>query len=234
MTKTTEGERNKKLWELSSIWDVLTADEKMYLDSEVEVAHYKKNEIIHHEGDLPTHMMILISGKVRIYKEGVGQQKQIIRMLKPYDFFGYRAVVAGDGYNSCASAFEDSIIYKISREVFLKIIQQNNRFCFQMMVEMARDLALSEIRTINLTQKHIRGRLAESLLSLRKQYGFDDDGATIAMYMSREDLANLSNMTTSNAIRTLSQFAADGMIALDGKKIRILDEEGLVKTSQMG
>ena len=234
MTKTTEGERNKKLWELSPIWDVLTADEKMYLDSEVEVAHYKKNEIIQHEGDSPTHMMVLISGKVRIYKEGVGQQKQIIRMLKPYDFFGYRAVVAGDGYNSCASAFEDCIIYKISREVFLKIIQQNNRFCFQMMVKMARDLALSEIRTINLTQKHIRGRLAESLLSLRKQYGFDDDGVTIAMYMSREDLANLSNMTTSNAIRTLSQFAADGMIALDGKKIRILDEEGLIKTSQIG
>ena len=42
--------------------------------------------------------------------------------------------------------------------------------------------------------------------------------------MAREDLANMSNMTTSNAIRTLSQFASEGIISLDGRKIKMLDE----------
>ena len=92
---------------------------------------------------------------------------------------------------------------------------------------MAKDLAISESQTVNLTQKHIRGRLAESLITLKQTYGLDEDGATIAMYMAREDLANMSNMTTSNAIRTLSQFAMEGLIALDGRKIQILDEEEL-------
>ena len=44
-------------------------------------------------------------------------------------------------------------------------------------------------------------------------------------YLSREDLANLSNMTTSNAIRTLSQFATERLITIDGRKIKIIDEE---------
>ena len=84
------------------------------------------------------------------------------------------------------------------------------------------DLGISDERTVNLTQKHIRGRLAESLLFLKDTYGLEEDGSTLSIYLSREDLANLSNMTTSNAIRTLSNFATEKLIAIDGRKIKII------------
>jgi CRP-like cAMP-binding protein len=99
---------------------------------------------------------------------------------------------------------------------------------------MAKDLAFSEIQTVNLTQKHIRGRLAESLLLLLKNYGYEEDGKTLAMLLPREDLANMSNMTTSNAIRTLSQFAQEGIIGIDGRHIKILDVPTLEKISRLG
>ena len=41
-------------------------------------------------------------------------------------------------------------------------------------------------------------------------------------------------MTTSNAIRTLSLFAQEKMIAIDGRKIKIINEEALRKTSEIG
>jgi len=41
-------------------------------------------------------------------------------------------------------------------------------------------------------------------------------------------------MTTANAIRTLSQFAQEGIIAIDGKRIKIMNEQELFKTSQFG
>ena len=87
---------------------------------------------------------------------------------------------------------------------------------------------------MNLTQKHIRGRLAEALLFLKDNYDVEEDGCTLGIYLSREDLANLSNMTTSNAIRTLSTFADEKLIAIDGKKIKIVQEEELRKVSRMG
>ena len=96
------------------------------------------------------------------------------------------------------------------------------------------DLGQSDERTVNLTQKHIRGRLAESLIFLKETYGLEEDGATISIFLSREDLANLSNMTTSNAIRTLSNFANEKLIALDGRKITLIDEEELRKISRIG
>ena len=236
MTRKRSHEEVKKIWELSPIWNVLTDEEKEYVDQYVTVHYFRKNEIIHHEGDHPTHMMMLAEGKVRVYKEGVSNRNQIIRLLKPFDFFGYRAIIADDanGYNTSVSAFEESTVYMVKKEAFMNLIQTNLRFCYLVMVEMARDLGHSDTRSVNLTQKHIRGRLAEALISLQQRYGFDEDEATISMYMSREDLANLSNMTTSNAIRTLTSFAEEGLISIDGRKIKILDMNRLSKLSQHG
>lgn len=113
-------------------------------------------------------------------------------------------------------------------------MRNNNAFCYRFLEELAFDLAESDARTVNLTQKHIRGRLAEALLLLKDNYGLEADKATIGIYLSREDLANLSNMTTSNAIRTLANFANEDIITVDGRKIKIIDEEKLRRISKLG
>jgi CRP-like cAMP-binding protein len=76
--------------------------------------------------------------------------------------------------------------------------------------------------------------LAEALMVLCDHYGYEDDNMTLRIYMAREDLANLSNMTTSNAIRTLSGFVTERLITVDGRKICILDEPQLRKISKYG
>ena len=222
------------LEEILTVWDVLTPDERQFVRNNYTVHYFKKNEMIHSEGETPTHMMILANGKVKVYKEGVGSRYQIIRMLKPGEYFGYRAIVANETYNTNTAAFEASTVYMIKADIFLSILRHNNAFCYRFLEEMATDLAASDARTVNLTQKHIRGRLAEALLLLKKNYGVEEDGATISIYLSREDLANLSNMTTSNAIRTLSNFVNEQILAMDGRKLKIIDEEKLRKISKMG
>lgn len=223
-----------KLWELNAVWDFLTPEEKEYIDKHTETKYFRKNEIIYNEGDLTGHVVMLVRGTVRLSKEGVGQRLQIIRMLRPYDTFSYRSAMAGDAHSTSATALEPSVLYYVERDAFLEVIQKNNKFCYAVLVAMSKDLGVSESQTVNLTQKHIRGRLAETLLTLKKTYDVEGDGVTIAMYMAREDLANMSNMTTSNAIRTLSQFASEGLIGLDGRKIKLLNESELTRISRMG
>ena len=52
--------------------------------------------------------------------------------------------------------------------------------------------------------------------------------------MGREDIANLSNMTTSNAIRTLTSFVNEKLLIVDGRQIKIIDEDSLRKISKFG
>ena len=114
------------------------------------------------------------------------------------------------------------------------MIMENTRLGWFFIQKLAVALGISDERTVNLTQKHIRGRLAESILFLKESYGLEEDGCTLSIYLSREDMANLSNMTTSNAIRTLSTFAQEKIIAIDGRKIKIMNEPELEKISKFG
>jgi CRP-like cAMP-binding protein len=87
---------------------------------------------------------------------------------------------------------------------------------------------------ISLTQKHVRGRLAESILLLRETYGTEADGKTLRVLLSREDMAHLSSMTTSNAIRTLSVLVSENILDIEGRKIVILNLSKLEATAIRG
>jgi len=131
-------------------------------------------------------------------------------------------------------AIEDSTICTINRESLFDVLKTNSELSLSIIKSFATELGFSNSRTVTLTQKHIRGRLAESLVFLKDTYGLELDGKTIKVYLSREDIANLSNMTTSNAIRTLSNFAAENVIEIEGRKIRIIDFGKLDRINEHG
>lgn len=219
---------------ISELWELLSDEQKETMQRLIQVRSYKKNEIIYSEEELPERLLCVVEGKVKIYREGIGGRSQIMRMLTSVGYFGYRAYFAGARYVTNAMAFEPTVICSFPMQVVEKVARENNRLAFFFIHRLAYDLGEADERTVNLTQKHIRGRLAENLLFLKENYGLEADGATISVYLSREDLASLSNMTTSNAIRTLSSFASERIIAIDGRKIKIIDEEQLRRISKIG
>jgi len=216
------------------VFKELTEEQKVTLKENSALSTYKKNEIIYKEGDKPTGLLFLAKGKVKIYKEGVGGREQIVRMAKPSGFIGFRALFAKQNYLGTAESIEECEIITIEKHALFDVIMENGKFALNIIEFLASELGFSNTRTVTLTQKHIRGRLAESLIFLKDTYGFEEDGATLKVYLSREDLANLSNMTTSNAIRTLSAFSQEEVIALDGRKIKVLDLDSLERISELG
>lgn len=228
---------NQKIVDLSSsisdVWRLLTEKERMILRKHASIQHFKKNQMIYYESDEPTNMMCLLKGKVKIFKEGIGGRSQIIRMIRPIQYFAYRAYFAQENYLTSASAFESSIVCLVPMSVVVELLQNNTKLMMFFIKQLSIDLGIADERTVNLTQKHLRGRLAESLTFLIDSYGLEDDN-TVNIYLAREDLASLSNMTTSNAIRTLGNFVTEKVITLDGRKIKIIDEERLRKISKLG
>lgn len=217
-----------------SLLKELPDKEKELLADDALCSSLKKGDVIFREGEIPAGLYCLAIGKVKIFKEGVGGREQIIRMVRPQGLMGLPPIVAGKNHSATAVAIEDSAICRFEKATFLKLLRRNPDLSMKIMHMLALELSYSNERTVSLTQKHIRGRLAESLIVLRDTYGLENDGKTIRAYVSREDLASLSNMTTSNAIRTLSMFATESLIALDGKKIKIVDPCMLEKISHKG
>lgn len=222
----------KQVIENLELWKNLTKQEQEYLEANIEFINYKKNAIIYSDGEEPTKLLGVLNGFVKINREGVGVRSQIVRIIKPNELFGYRAMFAGEKYITTAYAVEATTIFAIPKDVITKLLSENAKLAFEFIRFLSIDLGISDTRSIILTQKHLRGRLAETILHLKDNYGTLDDGATLVLNLSREDMASLSNMTTSNAIRTLSQFASDGLVSVEGRSIKILELELLQRIAK--
>jgi CRP-like cAMP-binding protein len=220
--------------EMSDIWSALTHEERMYLRENTKYQEFKKNELIYKEGEIPEFLYCVIAGKIKIFKDGVGSRQQILRFVKEGENFAYRAYFAGGKYVTSASALESVKAYAVPLNVIRQILESNNRLAMTFITNLSADLGDIDSRIVSLTQKHIRGRLAEALVILIETYGIDPETKFLKGFLSREDLAGFANMTASNAIRTLAAFNNEEMIELVGKKIKILNESTLRKVSILG
>ena len=79
-----------------------------------------------------------------------------------------------------------------------------------------------------LAQKTVRERLAEILVLLEQKLGTDPEGF-IKISLTREEIANLIGTATESAIRLISEFKQDDLISVEGRNIKILNRERLIK-----
>lgn len=193
---------------------------------------YKRGQAIFQEGNKPFGVFCMNEGKVKITKHGSEGKEHIVRLAKPGDTMGYRALLSDTRYSASAIALEDSKVCFISAEDFQRLIAQNYLVAKDMMRMLSNALADAELSIAQLATKPVRERIAEALLLLKKVYGKPDE-KEFTISLSREDLASLVGTAKETAIRFLSELKDEGIVITHGSSITILDPERLLKISQM-
>ena len=217
------------------VLDLLSDEDQHLLLSHSTLMKCSPGTVMYAEGEAPKALLFLNLGKVKIYKKGASRKNQIIRLIKEGWFFGYRALLAEDYYyQAAAEVFEDAEVISISKDVINKLISKSHRLSNLFIHILASDLAKSNEHTVTLTQKHLRGRLANALLILEETYGVEKDGKALCARMSRGDLAELANMNIANTSRVIGEFAQEGIVSVYRRTISILDNKELKHISQIG
>jgi CRP/FNR family transcriptional regulator len=194
---------------------------------------FKKGQEIFKEGFFPKGLFCINSGKIKISQLGNEGKEQIVRFAKEGDVIGYRALLSGEKYSGSAKALAESSVCFIPRDTFFTLIEKNTNLSMGMLKLISHDLKEAEHKITNLAQKPNRERLAEALLFLKETYGFENDGATINVILSREEISNLVGTATETTIRLLSEFKKDKLIDFVGKKIRFLNTKELIRTAEI-
>jgi CRP-like cAMP-binding protein len=215
----------------SSLFKGLNQKDKESMLQHHTVTKINKGGYLFREGEKVRGLICLVSGKAKVCRTGVAGREHIMKLLKEFDLSGFQAIFTESLWPSSAIALEESVICTIEKQCILRILRNNSEISLKVSSLLSAELSYSYDKMVSLTQKHVRGRLVESLLMLGEIYGYESDGKTISASLSRNDIAHLSNMTTSNAIRTLSNLAAEGHIKIKGRKISILNLENLERIS---
>ncbi len=194
---------------------------------------FKKGEEIFREGGRPMGVFCMNNGKVKITKMGDEGKEQIVRFARPGDILGYRSLISGESYSGSAVALEDSSICFIPKSTITKLIETNHHFSLELMKLLSHDLREAENKMTDLAQKPVRERLAEALLFIKETYGFKDDNQTLNVNLTREDLANVVGTATETTIRLLSDLKSEGIIELDGRKIKFVNTPELIRIANL-
>jgi CRP-like cAMP-binding protein len=193
---------------------------------------YKKNEYIFKEGSYASGVFCINGGKVKVSMLGDEGKEQIVRLAKPGDIIGYKALLSAGKYSASAIAIEDCNVCFVPKEIFTEILKKDAVLSFEMMKILSDELRKAEEKITHLAQKPVRERMAETILFLKETYGTDVE-ENINVSLSREEIANIVGTATETAIRLLSEFNKDNMIELSGKKIKILNTNKLTKIANL-
>ncbi len=217
-----------ELFENQEILKHFSKEELAELSHEKKIISYKKGDLIIEEGATPKGIYYLDKGTAKMFKLGFNGKEQILRFTKSGDIIGYRSILSKQPYGASATAMEDTEACFIPEKFFLKVLEHHPKLAFDILRRISEDLGESAQTITFLAQKTVRERLAEVLLLLEKKLGTDKDGF-IKISLTREEMANLIGTATESAIRLISEFKTDHLIEVEGRKIKILDHQKLVK-----
>ena len=204
----------------------LTDDELQDISFNKITETYKRGSIIYSEGNRMKGFYCVQSGIIKIYKTGFDGKEQIIRFAQHGDLIGYRSVVSNEPACTTTEVLEAAVLFHIPTNILLNLVKTNGNFAVALMKLTCKELGEANSYLTDIAQKTVKERLAEILLQLYSDFDEDAEGI-LKISLTREELSNIVGTATESIIRLLSEFKNNGLIELNGRKIKILDKPGL-------
>lgn len=194
------------------------------LGKDRKVKTVKKKTEIYSEGDMPLHVFFVKSGNIKTFKSHPDGKELIMNLYSANDFFGFEPILESSNYTESAVAMQDTELMSIPRHDFLLMIQSHPDVSKSFIHLLCKKVAEREKQLLNLAYNSVRQRTAEALL---KSDTLKDSQSAISI--SRDDLAKMVGTASESVIRVLSDFKDEGLIEIEGGKIRIKEPGKLEK-----
>lgn len=215
-----------------SIFRYLLPDENDIINFKKEFRHFKRGDVLYTEGSRISGFYCINSGIIKVFKTGLDGKEQIIRFAKPGDIIAYRSVLSNEAACTSAKVIEDSTVCFIPSDILISFVKSNSTFAYELLKLACHELGEANSFITDIAQKTVRERLAEILLVLVNDFGLDYDNY-LKISLTREELANIIGTATESVIRFLSEFKADKLVEVNGRRIKILNIKGLDKISKV-
>lgn len=192
---------------------------------------YEKGDIVFEEDKDARHLLILIDGRIKIFKVSFEGKEQILHMVEPGEPFGEVPLFIRGTLPAYAMAMTKSSVFQLSKEAFLSTIENNPEVAMHIIGILCIRLRQFARLVEELSLKEVPGRLATYLLYL---YEKNSKKEKFELDITKNQLASLLGTVPETLSRAFSKLKSLGVIDLDGSKVHIIDPEFLVEISVEG
>lgn len=192
---------------------------------------FQKGQPIFSEGEDGNGFFVVISGRVKIFKLSAEGKEQILHFFGPGEPFGEVPVFAGQHFPAHAEAMEETRVFFFPRKSFVDLIKRNPSLALNMLAVLSKRLRRFTALIDDLSLKEVPGRLAAYLLYLSDQ---NKGAKELDLTITKAQLASLLGTIPETLSRILGKLSSQGLIETDGRRIRILNIDGLQDLAESG
>lgn len=228
-------EKEKIVTYLSGL-DLFRGVEDEQLDSMMSdsyLASYQAGETLFYQEDPAEVFYVLLQGQIKLSQLTPEGNQITMRYLSPGEAFGIIAVLREINYPVTAEAQEDCELIAWQDENMKRWITEYPRIALNSIRILSSYVLDFQDRIKELTTERVERRIARSLLRLAAHVGEQtDDGISLEVKLTRQDIAEMSGTTLYTVSRTLNKWEASGLVNCHTAQIVIRQPHALTDIAE--
>lgn len=199
-------------------------DLKNFFDDNGTYFELEKEKIIYREGEHSNHVFLISKGSVKCFQIDKQGKELVTGLYKEDDLFGYTSFTNNMPHKETATAIDATILKGISTIQFNEILDHNPKIALELIQLLSNDLLAVKDQLLEMAYGSVTKKTAATILKFAEKINRKPEDP---INISRSDLASVAGIATETLIRTLANFKKQGIIASDGRTIKVLDLEKL-------
>jgi CRP/FNR family transcriptional regulator len=185
-----------------------------------------KGAYLFREGELAHGFYVVKSGAINVHRVTPEGREQVIRIFRPPESFAEITLVTIETYPADAVALEPSQVILVGKNAFRELVRNQPDLALRMLSSMSFHLKHLVQLLEDLKFKQVEARLAHWLV---RQCPVLSRGEppVVVLGISKKVLAGQLGVASETLSRTLARFRDEGLIRVDGRRITLLDTDGL-------
>jgi len=193
---------------------------------------YPSGRIIVDEYDHAQTFYIVKSGKVKMFKSSPEGKEQTLYIFNEGEIFCLCASFSDSIFPASAIALSDCTVLAFANEVMKTLAHKDPAILFNILFLMSCRLKDSMALIESLSLKDIPQRLASFLVVSGSQNKVPE-GGDIELAITKRELSKILGTTPETLSRVLKKMADDGIIRIQGRYIKTIDNLALTRLAKI-
>ena len=187
--------------------------------------HYRRHEVVWHEGDPGDTLHLVRSGRLAVRVTTQGGERAMLAVVGPGDAVGELALL-NQPHRRTASleALEAVETLALSQHDFQELRAQHPTIDSVLLTILAQRVERLGQQLLDCRYASANRRIARSLTDLARVYG---TGGAIVIPLTQDEIADLAGTTRPTLNQALQAFASAGLVVLSRGSIEVRDLAGL-------
>lgn len=180
------------------------------------------NSTLFLQGSALSHIYFLISGGVKLQRLSPMGDEKVIEIIRPGQTFAEAVMFAGGAqYPVSAVAVSASVVVGIHANTYMTLLKKSNALSLNLLSKISQRLHWMVNEVDRLTLHNATFRLVDYLLSHIPAES--NERAEVSLIAPKHVIASRLSIKPETLSRSLKDLSQQGLIALDGSEIELID-----------